>query len=152
MYPGGPAVIITALDKLRPPVVLREDQDSDSSCNGKRFAKRTGIFELDFPSDNTKPKPKGEGKKSAPKRPRLDSAAVDPEPTLPRGSSSDNNDSNTSIGSASGTLFTSDISSKESTDVLAPKPQTKRLIKKVLIYLCLIATLSLFYSYEVNFI
>ena len=82
MYPAGPAVIKTALDKLTPPVVPGEDLDSDSSGNGTRFAKRTGIFELDFPSDNTKPKLKGEGKKSAPKRPRLDTADVDREPPV----------------------------------------------------------------------
>ena len=129
-YPAGQTVIKTALDKLTPPVVLREDDDSDSSGNGTRFAKRTGIFELDFPSDNTKPKQKGERKRSSNKRPRLDAAALNDQPKSPLGSSSDHNDSNTSIGSGSGALFTSDISSKESSDVIPVKPQNKRLIKK----------------------
>ena len=37
MYPRGPAVIKTALDKLTPPVVPGEENDSDSSGNGTRF-------------------------------------------------------------------------------------------------------------------
>ena len=153
MYPAGPAVIKTALDKLTPPVVPGEELDSDSSGNGTRFAKRTGIFELDFPSDNTKPKLKGNGKKSAPKHPRLDTVNEDLEPQSPRGSSSDNNDSHTSIGTASGTLFTSDISPRESTDVPAVKPQTKRLIKKgIYVTFWLISTICLISSYVFTFI
>ena len=81
MYPKGKPKLVTALDRLlsldsdnsnkstehpRASGLADVNEESDSSGKGTRFAGRTGIFEVDFPSAPNLPKHKGKGKSSSP--------------------------------------------------------------------------------------
>ena len=132
LFPRGHRIIKTALDDL----TLSDHQqnteksDSDSSGAGTRFANRTGVFEIDFPSDNITVRNKGKGKSSKP------STSKESKVTVPTGTSplevqtSEANDSESSINGRSPALFTSDLSSKESTEARPLKVQAKRKVKR----------------------
>ena len=132
LFPNGHGIIRTALDDLPTPTHRKhlDENDSDSSGNGTRFAKRTGVFEIDFPSDNKTEKNKGKGKTSAKKAPAVEGDLVTASSNTEENEL--DNSSNTDEGhtAASGDLFTSDASGHEISEAAKTKKSTKRLIKK----------------------
>ena len=134
----------TALDDLTPPTPripfaqancpkAHDNNDSDSSGDGTRFAKRTGIFEIDFPSISPKVKNKGKGKSSKAVNTAQTAKPVQDESVT---SASTNDDTGLSapsdvpLSEDSPTLFSSEQSAVELIPTVSSSDKQKRKMKK----------------------